>query len=739
VYNAHDDVVRCVASVRARTGGDYRLVLIDDGSTDTRIGDFFKQLESEVSERLVLLRNNRNLGFVGTANRGMQFGKGDVVLLNSDTIVTSGWLGRLQRCAASDSSIATVTPFSNNAEICSFPVFCRNNPIPEDPELVAAALGAAAMPRYPDIPTAVGFCMLIRRTVIERLGGFDEAFGRGYGEENDFCMRAARAGFRNVLCDDAYVVHAGGKSFTDAKASLTRSNIEVLLRRHPDYNLEIARFIERDPLRPMRQLAVSELAIRSTPRRGVLHIVHARGGGTEKYVRDLAQVTGEQLRHYVLFAINDDWTVEELGADGTLNVYRFRHEKNEVWATLLDGVCAHFHIDLCHVQHISGCRLGLLHALRKCTTPYLVSVHDFYLACPTINLLDESGRYCDAETDPVRCAECLRGQVDFAGVNIVQWRREHNALLSRAACVIAPSEAAAVIFRRYYAEVEVTVVPNVHLLSWKKLTGQPIAAFLLDRDACTNVAVVGAIGPVKGSANLRRLVERTRERGLPLRWVVVGYTDWQYEPWQSEDHVLTIHGPYQQRHLRTLLEHYAIDLAVFPSAGPETYCYTLSETWQAGLPALVPPLGALGERLRSTGAGWIMDDWQDVDAILDQVVALGGEPARAERAHRAHFAMGVSSEENQSSGAALCALYDARVARPVGPVVALALERVCDAATGKTELPRRWSRTRIWIRGLAVRALRFGARYRDTHLGGRLKQMLPLSWQYRLRRLIVRG
>ena len=87
----------------------------------------------------MLLRNERNLGFTGTANRGMQLSRADVVLLNSDTIVTAGWLDALCRCAATDPRIGTITPFSNNAEICSFPRFCENNPWPPgaDPEPVA--------------------------------------------------------------------------------------------------------------------------------------------------------------------------------------------------------------------------------------------------------------------------------------------------------------------------------------------------------------------------------------------------------------------------------------------------------------------------------------------------------------------------------------------------------------------------------------------------------------------------
>ena len=128
VFNAPDDVRRCVASVLEHTPRDAsRVVLIDDASTDRGIAALFDELARRDLWNVVLLRNDANLGFTRTANRGIALSSNDVVLLNSDTIVTHGWLDALLRCAESDPRIATATPFSNNAEICSFPRFCEDN------------------------------------------------------------------------------------------------------------------------------------------------------------------------------------------------------------------------------------------------------------------------------------------------------------------------------------------------------------------------------------------------------------------------------------------------------------------------------------------------------------------------------------------------------------------------------------------------------------------------------------
>ena len=135
VYNAPDDVRLCVASVLATLRPDVRLVLIDDASPHPGVAAVFAELEQRAHPQVVLLRNDVNRGFTGTANRGMGLSRADVILLNSDTIVTTGWLDALMHCAATDARIGTITPFSNNAEICSFPRFCENNVWRDDDDL----------------------------------------------------------------------------------------------------------------------------------------------------------------------------------------------------------------------------------------------------------------------------------------------------------------------------------------------------------------------------------------------------------------------------------------------------------------------------------------------------------------------------------------------------------------------------------------------------------------------------
>ena len=626
VYDAIEDLRRCVDSVLGHTAGDYRLLLIDDGSRGPAVAAYFRELEARALSQLVLLANERNLGFTLTANRGMQAARegADVVLLNSDTIVTSGWLDALARCIHSDPTIGTATPFSNNAEICSLPRFCENNVwrAGRDPEPMSQALKDAAVPTYPDLPTGVGFCMYIRRETLDAIGAFDPVFGLGYGEENDFCMRAAAAGYRNVLCDDAFVLHTGGSSFGDKRGDLAQRNGAILAERHPTYNALVRDFIAADPIRPLRELALSHYRILTSDASGILHVIHGHGGGTEYHARSLIAASSAAFRHYLLMIVGDECILEEHG-DDAVRSYDFVRFADESWSAFLGGICERFRIDLVHLHNISGGRDGLAEALATHGIAYGYTVHDLSFACPTITFLNADHAYCGAVVDPGVCNACLAAQPAFADTDIVQWRESHGALLAGAAFVIAPSRWAAATLHRYFPQCAVDVIPHATSDGTTRPDAVAIPQTMVDDDRPV-VAVLGAIGPDKGSRRLERMVELTRERGLPLRWVLIGYLDRGREPWRSDDGIFTMHGPYDSRVLGSLLDHYRVQLVAYPSVCPESYSFTLSEAWTAGRPALVPPIGALADRVAATGAGWVLseDDWRSDERMLERIAAI---------------------------------------------------------------------------------------------------------------------
>jgi GT2 family glycosyltransferase len=221
VHNALPDVRACLAAVVRHTRPPYRLILVDDGSeaeTAAWLSEFARAQGAE------LIRHPAALGYTRAANAGLRrSGAPLAVLLNSDTLPAPGWLDRLAACAEADARIGLAGPLSNTASWQSIPdLFAAGgdwaeNPLP--PGLAPAEMGylvaAHAGRLYPRVTVLNGFCLLIKRAVLDSIGLFDEqTFPEGYGEENDFGLRARTAGWQLAVADDAYVFHAQSRSYS---------------------------------------------------------------------------------------------------------------------------------------------------------------------------------------------------------------------------------------------------------------------------------------------------------------------------------------------------------------------------------------------------------------------------------------------------------------------------------------------------------------------------------------------
>jgi len=395
VYNAVREFQKCLLSVLRHRSG-YNIILINDGSTDSAVKDFFDSLLQYHFSWLQIIHNKENFGYVRTINKGIGLSTGDVVLLNSDTIVTSRWLEKMRVCAYSDNAIATVTPFTNNGTICSIPAFLQNNDIP--PGFTVDSFGqfieGVSLRRYPDIPTAVGFCMFIKRDVIDRIGLFDEVtFGRGYSEENDFSMRAVRAGYRNVLCDDTFIFHRGESSFSELKQDYYRMNLEKLSRRYPEYLPMVAQFCQNNPLQQFHERIAIHLQ-KIYQKKKILHILHHCGGGTEKYVLELVQALNNQYTFYILQVkktalVLTEWSryiVKERSYPLPEELPPFALE-NPAYYALVKGIVRELGINLIQIDHLLGHSLDIFRIAEEENIPVIFTLHDFYSVCPQIFLV----------------------------------------------------------------------------------------------------------------------------------------------------------------------------------------------------------------------------------------------------------------------------------------------------------------------------------------------------------------
>lgn len=615
VYRGLDTTLACIDSVHAAQELGERVVVVVDASPDE---DLVRALE-ERAERgeIVLSVQTHNLGFPGAANIGLRRGEGrrDAVLLNSDTLVTPGWLARLRDAVRSAPDIGSATPLSNDATIFSYPRRDTANAFPglDGARHMAELAAAANSNEVVDVPTAHGFCMYIRAQCLREVGVLrEDVFAQGYGEENDWCMRARHLGWRHVAVLGAYVAHVGSQSFAATKTHLGERNIAVLNRLHPGYDALIARWQASNPLGAARQrLDLARWAEACGERETVVFVTHARGGGVKRRVQArVAEVERDGGNTLVLYPTKDaDGGYAVTADDGEGSAHPNLRFSLPGEADAFDAFLRASRVRSIEVHHLVGHSSALMEAVHRLGQPYDVVVHDYAMICPRITLTNRDHRYC-GEPSVEHCRVCV---ADYGSnldeeVDPSDLIARSGRLLAGARTITAPSQdTARRIQRRFPVQVRVG--------EWEPpLLPRPTLAALPDARRKRRVCVIGAIGPEKGYEVLLDCARFVTARRLPLEFVLVGFSC-------SDKRLLahdcfTITGRFEEAEAVALIRAQQADLALLPSQCPETYSYVLSQAWAAGLDVVAFDIGAPAERIRATGWGKVVPLNMTVDLLV---------------------------------------------------------------------------------------------------------------------------
>lgn len=572
----------------------FRLVVINDASPEPSLAAWLRERSETAS--FAYFEHAQNRGFVATVNAAMRLHPDrDVLLLNSDTRVANDWLDRMLAHLAADPHAGTVTPFSNNATICSFPVPNRPNPLPVGWSVAQLdqAFAASHPGRSAELPTGVGFCLLIRRTCLDQTGLFDEQrFGRGYGEENDFCLRAQRLGWRHLLAADVFVEHSGGASFGGDRQALQLAAARTVETLHPGYDALVREFAQRDPLAELRQpvaAAVLSGSLEASCAAGsvVLHVLGFGGGGSERHVRDLARLyepDGTDVQHFALFLAPSLAVLQDLrtGLLYPLDLAALRSR----WAGFLQALG----VDVVHWHALTAGTLALADRVRPEGLREVSTLHDVGFADPSA-FVRVAARGMEPGVRPV------------ADTDDPQWRGRVLTFLQRMAVVLAPSQYIAERCRvATSGQIVARVCPHPDV-------AQCGSAGAVDADAIARscraagfvlgqpvVALVGALGEHKGLGHWRRVYAASLNQGPAVNWVLIGYADPELRPTIAPR--LAVHGAFFPADLAALLAAYGADAVYFPDGMPESFSYALSDVWKAGWPVAVHDRGALAERVR---------------------------------------------------------------------------------------------------------------------------------------------
>lgn len=649
VYGASGLVARCLTSLtRHPPVPPHRILLILDGPQPPAVMDTIKSVASAAPEvSITVLEGDRRVGYPATVNRGLSASDRDVVVLNSDTEVTEGWLDELVEATQRDPSVGTVSPVSNDATLCSVPEGWRSNllPVGTSPDDLARTIhqldGCDPVP----IPVANGSCLLIRRRLIEVIGGFDtKRFGLGYGEEVDFCLRATLEGFTHLVAPRSFVFHRGQGSFGRDREAAVRVAERKLRQRFPRYRQTIARAMTDDPLDPIRdRITVSLAAHHGLPDRrqlpfAVTHLVHGwppfQHGGTESYARTLAHAQASRMRvsSFVRSDDPDRATGQELAVDdhgvrvrAIVNHFDQRNplSRNALVSPRLSRAFAEFlddeRPDLLHVHHLAGHAATLPWQAVQRGIPIVVQVQDWWPACARANLFRPGRGLCPGPT-PARCDRCLPLS-----------RLPPRPWLGRVLHVVRRT-----VMRRSLALASAYIMGTETIHHWYRDHGllQPgVPVHVLpygidpphprrDREPAGRPLRFGVVGAVMAHKGVDVAVTAFRDFDPALAHLEI-WGDLEADPEYvrrtraaANPLTTTFHGRFGDPD-----EVFSrLDLLIVPSVGLESFGIVAREAMARGVPVIASRLGALAELPLEHCGAWF--EAGDCDALLGIVRGL---------------------------------------------------------------------------------------------------------------------
>ncbi|MCA8883506.1 MAG: glycosyltransferase [Rhodobacteraceae bacterium] len=604
VYNAFDLLPELLDRVARNTDLPAHVIVVEDASPDERVRPHLRDWAAGRTDGLVtveLLENPENLGFIGSVNRALAAAlnrDGPVILLNSDAMVPPGWASRMIAPLLADPTVASVTPMSNDAEIFSVPSICRRIDLAPG---TAEAIDAAARHMAPGsaravAPTGVGFCMALNPAFLRRVPQLDTAFGRGYGEEVDWCQRVRALGGHHLGIANLFVEHRGGASFGSAeKLKLVARNNAMVAERYPSYDRQVQDFIHADPLNAPRLVLALAWAFATASEPLAIFVGHSLGGGAESYLkRRVAQEVAANGAAVVLRLGGPlRWQIELHGPEGapqaaTDSADLLRAIFAQAGARRLIYSCAVGDPDPVSAPTV------LLDLVDPARDSVEILMHDFFPLSPSYTLLGSDGRFHGTpaadDTDPAHQAP----RPDGTMASLAQWRAAWGALVTAADQVTVFSSSSRALVTAAYpdAAARMSLQPHddVH----------PVPRISSRRSGANGIGVLGDIGFQKGAEMLQRLAPALAAQGGAL--AIVGKVDPNYAPPPE----VPVHGQYDLSDLDRIATRYGIDRWLIPSIWPETFSYTTHEALASGLPVFCFDLGGQAEAVGRAPNGHVL-------------------------------------------------------------------------------------------------------------------------------------
>lgn len=608
IYNAYEDVLNCINRLESFTPVGVEVLLINDASTDRKI---FTLLDNLSSDKLnfKVIHNSENLGFTKTVNKGINLcSDKNVIILNSDARVTPRWFEGMTHAASTSDDIATVTAMSDRAGAFSAPNIGNDNVLPEgvSEESYAVAFRRYSMGIYPTVPTGNGFCMFIQRKCLNEIGALDvEAFPRGYGEENDFCMRARKNGWRNIIDDRTYVFHDRSKSFGGEKSELIKVGRKVIDERYPDYSKAIQFYSKSYSMHLIRYRAriAMNSVVKTDFRPRVMYVVSTQTGGTPQTNRDLMMSLYDTVEPWLLHCNAQVMTLYKIGAeeDEVIEQHHlseivepYTHKSSEYDRVIKDWLFR-YDFTMAHIRHLVWHSLNLPKIIKESGAKVVMSFHDYYVASPSVKLIDP---YNDPNSTSHKLAPLWTDYdtPDSREKWNKQWRSMFADSLNYCDGFVTTSDSAKDIILKYVdLNSSIPFVVINHGRDFEKFRNPNFNNFPSN---IIKILVPGNIDKNKGLDIIHKLLELDSSDRLQIH--ILGNCSEVF----PNDKVVN-HGTYNREDFIDLVAKINPHITAIFSIWNETWCHTLTESWASGVPAIVFNFETLAARIQTTKAGWI--------------------------------------------------------------------------------------------------------------------------------------
>lgn len=573
-----------------------KVILINDSPDDQNVIEWVQNLPPSIGATSVtFLQNETNLGFPLTCNRGFAAREQGThaVILNTDIIVQSRWLDKMLHCFEEavfhQVKVASITPSTNNGTILIVPE--RNQVYDVFPGLNSpAALNKLAEIHYGKhdplqfIPVGVGFCMLLNDQALNLVGSFDPLFSPGYGEEVDWCLRAAEQGYKSLWDNATFIYHQGGESFGPQKLKLQEDHEREILRRYPYYHARLRHYVQMEAPYPMNLLFKFYWQIAARLKHAKISLLittldpFKAVGGVEKFCLEQSQhLLAEHEQECLILARKLKSDTEQYTLFNAVGQVLAQGQISDILhlftileqAYLIKWQCLTIHhwlrwaID----EGLQVCEYFHVRQIRQRT--YL---HDYYLLSEIFTLIPDSPIPDSAANFPL---------VDFKALACnsenLAWQQQFHPLLHLSELLICPSQASSEIFsaalsndalrQKLHVRPHLQIVASIAKPLRKKAKTRLCLAFL------------GMERYVKGAYLFFELIQKFNSH---MDFLFIGESQYLLK----NPLVKTLKYNFHNDDVVQILQRETPDAICLFSLWPEPFGYTLYEAIAAGIPIL---------------------------------------------------------------------------------------------------------------------------------------------------------